>query len=101
MFDKRQLLPPKTRLWAGTCHQNPRCLRKVFFERILLPMAGVAGRATIFFGVKLLSKSIAGRIVLSHVHVSTLRGTWSTQKLMSSGGGMATGIDLSCFRRRT
>ena len=33
-------------------------------------MAGVAGRATIFFGVKLLSKSIAGRIVLSHVRVS-------------------------------
>ena len=44
----------------------------------------------IFFAVKLLSKSIAGRIVFSHVHVSTLRRTWSTQKLMSSGGGMTT-----------
>ena len=46
------------------------------------------GAGNIFFGVKLLSISIAGRIVLSHVHVSTLRRTWSTQKLMSSGGGM-------------
>ena len=43
-----------------------------------------------FFGVKLFSKSIAGRIVSSHVHVSTLRRTWSTQKLMSPGGGMTT-----------
>ena len=32
------------------------------------------------FGVKLLSRSIAGRIVLSHVHASTLRRTRSLPK---------------------
>ena len=63
---------------------------KVFFERILLPMAGVGDKA---FGGKLLSKSMTGRIVLSHVHVSTLRRTRSTEKLISTGlasGGIIT-----------
>ena len=46
-----------------------------------------------FFGVKLLSKRIAGRIVLSHVHVSPFRRMRSTQKLSSTGlasGGIIT-----------
>ena len=45
------------------------------------------------FGVKLLRKSIAARILSSHVHVSTLRRTWSTQKLIFTGlasGGIIT-----------
>ena len=36
---------------------------------------------------------IAGRIVLSHVHVSTLRRTWNIQRLFSTGlasGGIIT-----------
>ena len=45
----------------------------------------MAGAGNKLFGVKLLSKSVAGRIVLSHVHVSTLRRTWSTQRLISTG----------------
>ena len=53
-------------------------------------MAGVGDKA---FGGKLLSKSMTGRIVLSHVHVSTLRRTRSTKKLISTGlasGGIIT-----------
>ena len=47
----------------------------------------------VFVDVKLLSKSIAGQIVLSRVHVSTLRRMWSTQKLIFTGlasGGIIT-----------
>ena len=43
-------------------------------------MAGVGDKV---FGGKLLSKSMTGRIVLSHVHVSTLQRTRSTEKLIS------------------
>ena len=51
---------------------------------------------------------IAGRIVSSHVHVSTLRRTWSTQKLIFTGlasGGISRWSKLillyNCSRRRT
>ena len=51
-------------LSASPFRQNRRCLPMVVFERILLLMAGVGGwgggSATSFFGVILLSKSIAG-----------------------------------------
>ena len=53
-------------------------------------MAGVGDKV---FGGKVLSKSMTGRIVLSHVHVSTLRRTRSTEKLISTGlagGGIIT-----------
>ena len=53
-------------------------------------MAGVGDKV---FGGKLLSKSMTGRIALSHVHVSTLRRTRSTEKLISTGlasGGIIT-----------
>ena len=63
----------------------------IFFERILLPMAGVGAK---FLRGKLLSKSMTGRIVLSHVHVSTLRRTRSTEKLISSGLSSAEIITL-------
>ena len=45
------------------------------------------------FGDKLLSKSVTRRIVSSLVHVSTLRRTRSTEKLISTGlasGGIIT-----------
>ena len=45
-------------------------------------MAGVGDKA---FGGKLLSKSMTGRIVLSHVHVSTLRRTRSTHHMTIQG----------------
>ena len=38
---------------------------------------------SIFFSI--IPIYMTGRIVLSHVHVSTLRGTWSTQKLIFTG----------------
>ena len=38
-----------------------------------------------YFGLKSIFESMTRRIVLSHAHVSTLRRTWSTQKLISTG----------------
>ena len=61
-------------------------------------MAGVGDKV---FGGKLLSKSMTGRIVLSHVHVSTLRRTRSTEKLRRN---YHAGINLkffNCYKRRT
>ena len=45
------------------------------------------------FCLKPIFESMTGRIVLSHLHVSTLRRTWSTQKLIFTGlasGGIIT-----------
>ena len=68
-------------LSASPSGQNRRCLRKVFSARILLLMWG--GQEV--FGVRLLSKSMPGRKVLSHLHVVTWRRTRSTQKLIFIG----------------
>ena len=46
-----------------------------------------------FVGLKPIFESMTGRIVLSHVHVFTLRRTRSTEKLISTGlasGGIIT-----------
>ena len=48
---------------------------------------------TAFVGLKPIFESMTGRIVLSHVHVSTLRRTRSTEKLIFTGlasGGIIT-----------
>ena len=48
---------------------------------------------TAFVGLKPIFESMTGRIVLSHVHVFTLRRTRSTEKLISTGlasGGIIT-----------
>ena len=48
---------------------------------------------TTFVGLKPIFESMTGRIVLSHVHVSTLRRTRSTEKLIFTGlasGGIIT-----------
>ena len=68
------------------CRWLGQALAKVFFSkefccRWLGCGAGVGNK---LFGAKLLSKSIAGRIVLSYIHVS-MRRTWNIQKLICSG----------------
>ena len=47
-----------TCLSTSPCRQNRRCLPRVFFERILLPMAGVAGLGNKFLALSSFERAL-------------------------------------------
>ena len=78
-------------LWASVQHERRQawcCGLEPIFES-----SGRRALKKAFVGLKPIFESMTGRIVLSHVHVFTLRRTRSTEKLISTGlasGGIIT-----------